>query len=68
MRQNVDKAANASGVSPAVLFETNNTSRMISLVAHGLGIAVLPESDAARTGGERRSCRSRRRTFVTRST
>jgi DNA-binding transcriptional LysR family regulator len=50
IRQSIDKASQASGFSPAVLFETNNTSRMTSLVAQGLGIAVLPESDAARTG------------------
>src|SRR5689334_4685616 len=48
IRRRVDDAAEAAGFSPRVLFETNSVSRMGSLVAAGLGIAVLPASDAAR--------------------
>jgi LysR family transcriptional regulator, transcription activator of glutamate synthase operon len=48
IRQRVDDAAEAGGFTPSVLFETNNVNRMGSLVAAGLGVAVLPESDAAR--------------------
>jgi len=48
IRQRVDEASRADGFSPRVLFETNNVSRMGSLVSAGLGVAVLPESDAAR--------------------
>lgn len=48
IRRRVDEAAEAAGFSPRVLFETNSVTRMGSLVAAGLGIAVLPASDAAR--------------------
>jgi LysR family transcriptional activator of glutamate synthase operon len=48
IRRRVDEAAEAAGFSPRVLFETNSVGRMGSLVATGLGIAVLPASDAAR--------------------
>jgi DNA-binding transcriptional LysR family regulator len=34
------------------LFETNNISRIGSLVAAGLAVAVLPESDAARLSAD----------------
>ena len=50
IRQRVDEAAHGVGFAPRVLFETNNVTRMGSLVSAGLGIAVLPESDAARLG------------------
>jgi len=50
IRQLVDEAARASGFAPEVLCETNNVGRMGSLVSAGLGVAVLPESDAARIG------------------
>jgi LysR family transcriptional activator of glutamate synthase operon len=50
IRQRIERAAHAVGFSPRVLFETNNIGRMGSLVAAGLAIAVLPESDAARLG------------------
>ncbi len=51
IRQLVDEAARAAGFSPRVLFETNNAGRMASLVAQGMGVAVLPASDAARSAG-----------------
>lgn len=48
IRRRVDEAAEAAGFAPRVLFETNSITRMGSLVASGLGIAVLPDSDAQR--------------------
>jgi LysR family transcriptional regulator, transcription activator of glutamate synthase operon len=50
IQQRIEAASHALGFSPRVLFETNSISRMGSLVAAGLAIAVLPESDAARLG------------------
>lgn len=50
IRQLIDEASRACGYSPRVLFETNNIARMRALVSAGLGIAVLPKSDAARSG------------------
>jgi DNA-binding transcriptional LysR family regulator len=39
-----------AGFQPRVAFETNDVSRMRGLVASGLGVAVVPASDAQRPG------------------
>jgi DNA-binding transcriptional LysR family regulator len=51
-RQAVDRLLGAAGVSPAVLSEFEGLSTIVSLVARGIGIAILPRIAAA--AGERR--------------
>ena len=50
IRQTIEAATGERGFVPRVMFETNNVSRMRGLVATGLGIAVLPQTDAIRMG------------------
>lgn len=50
IRGTFDQLALASGVEPNVAFVTTDTDRMRALVALGLGICLLPESDARRPG------------------
>ena len=50
IRETITAAALAAGFAPQTRFESNDTSRIRTLVAHGLGIAVLPASDIARAG------------------
>jgi DNA-binding transcriptional LysR family regulator len=50
IRQTIEEATGERGFVPRVMFETNNVSRMRGLVATGLGIAVLPQTDAVRMG------------------
>jgi LysR family transcriptional regulator, transcription activator of glutamate synthase operon len=52
IRQRVEAAAESRGFSPRVGFETNDLTRMRALVSAGLGVAVLPHSDASRAGPE----------------
>ncbi len=48
IRQTVQRAAREQGFDPRVLCETNEVARTRALVARGLGVAVLPKSDALR--------------------
>lgn len=50
IRHAVERAAARAGFIPRVSFETNDVTRAGALVAEGLGITVLPESDARRAG------------------
>jgi DNA-binding transcriptional LysR family regulator len=50
IRGQVEEAALRAGFVPRVAFETNDVSRMRALVASGLGVAVVPASDARRPG------------------
>ncbi len=51
-RQAVDRLLGAAGVAPAVLSEFEGMSTIVSLVARGFGIAILPR--IAVSAGERR--------------
>jgi DNA-binding transcriptional LysR family regulator len=48
IRQTVERAAASAGFHPRSSIETNDVGRTIALVAEGLGVAVLPETDARR--------------------
>jgi DNA-binding transcriptional LysR family regulator len=48
IRQTVERAAARAGFVPRASLETNDVDRIAALVAEGLGVAVLPVSDARR--------------------
>jgi LysR family transcriptional regulator, transcription activator of glutamate synthase operon len=50
IRHTVEQAAAQAGFLPRATIETSEVSRTAALVAEGLGIAVLPDSDARRGG------------------
>jgi DNA-binding transcriptional LysR family regulator len=50
IRETITAAALDAGFSPQIPFQSNDASRIRALVAHGLGVAVLPASDIARPG------------------
>lgn len=50
IRDTVARAAERAGFAPRVSFESAETARTRALVAHGLGVAVLPEPDALAAG------------------
>ena len=50
IRTTFDRLAAQHGVAPNVAFVTTDTDRMRELVTLGLGISLLPESDANRSG------------------
>jgi DNA-binding transcriptional LysR family regulator len=49
-RQVVDAALNAAGVQPTIVVEASELALVRSLVAYGLGIAILPRSFVERPG------------------
>jgi DNA-binding transcriptional LysR family regulator len=50
IRRQVDDAAAAAGVAPRVGFETDDVARMRGLAAAGLGVAIMPRTDARAPG------------------
>jgi LysR family transcriptional regulator, transcription activator of glutamate synthase operon len=50
IRETVEAVAADAGVRPRVMFETSDTNRMRELVSIGLGVGILPLSDATRPG------------------
>ncbi len=52
LRELLGAAARESGFEPDVKFESNDASRIRSLVSRGLAVAVLPLSDAVAAGPE----------------
>jgi LysR family transcriptional activator of glutamate synthase operon len=50
IRAAVARSATRAGFEPRVAFESNEIARTLALVAEGLGVAVLPRSDALRPG------------------
>jgi LysR family transcriptional activator of glutamate synthase operon len=50
LRRILATGAHDAGFEPRIAFETNEIERARAIVARGLGIAVVPESDAARPG------------------
>lgn len=50
IRAAVERVAQEAGFQPRVAFETREVARMRALVAAGLGVAILPRSDAEAPG------------------
>jgi DNA-binding transcriptional LysR family regulator len=50
LRELLDGAAAASGFEPRIALESNESRRIRSLVSSGLGVAILPRSDAVGPG------------------
>lgn len=50
IRETVTTAAAHAGFAPRVAFETYDPHRARALVAHGLGVAIVPRSDAVAPG------------------
>ena len=57
IRSTFDRLASQYGIDPHVAFVTTDTDRMRQLVDLGLGISLLPESDANPPGREHSSAR-----------
>jgi LysR family transcriptional activator of glutamate synthase operon len=51
IRHAVERAAMRAGFVPHATLETNEVGRTAALVAEGLGVAILPDSDARRSRG-----------------
>jgi LysR family transcriptional activator of glutamate synthase operon len=47
LRELLEDAAARAGFSPRITLETNEGRRILRLVSRGMGVALLPESDAA---------------------
>jgi DNA-binding transcriptional LysR family regulator len=56
LRELLDRAAAGAGFEPRIALESNESRRIRSLVSHGLGVAILPRSDAERPGDEVAVC------------
>ena len=56
LRELLDRAAAGAGFAPRIALESNESRRIRSLVSHGLGVAILPRSDAERPGDEVAVC------------
>jgi DNA-binding transcriptional LysR family regulator len=52
IRETFTTAAHAAGFTPAIALESNETTRILALVRRGLGITILPTSDAHRPDPE----------------
>jgi LysR family transcriptional activator of glutamate synthase operon len=50
LRELLTGAARHAGFEPDIKLESNESRRIIRLVEHGLGVAILPRSDADRAG------------------
>ena len=50
LRELLDSGSAAAGFEPRIALESNESRRIRSLVSGGLGVAVLPRSDAAGPG------------------
>ena len=59
IRSTFDRLAGQHGIDPHIAFVTTDTDRMRELVGLGLGISLLPESDANPPGQEHTSVRIR---------
>jgi LysR family transcriptional activator of glutamate synthase operon len=49
LRELLEDAADRCGFSPRITLETNEGRRILRLVSRGMGVALLPESDASAT-------------------
>ncbi len=59
IRSTFDRLAGQYGIDPHIAFVTTDTDRMRELVGLGLGISLLPQSDANPPGHEHTSVRIR---------
>jgi DNA-binding transcriptional LysR family regulator len=50
LRELLEEGARQSGFQPNVKFESNESQRIRALVARGLGVAIIPRSDAVAPG------------------
>ncbi|HEX4732980.1 MAG TPA: LysR family transcriptional regulator [Thermoleophilaceae bacterium] len=56
LRELLESAGRSVGFSPRVTLESNESGRIRRLVHRGLGVAILPRSDAEREGAEVAVC------------
>jgi DNA-binding transcriptional LysR family regulator len=56
LRELLMGAAAGAGFEPRIALESNESRRIRSLVSHGLGVAILPRSDADRPGSDVAVC------------
>ncbi len=52
IRRAVGEAARNAGFAPTIAFETREVTRSLAIVAEGLGVSVLPRSDADTPGSD----------------
>jgi LysR family transcriptional regulator, transcription activator of glutamate synthase operon len=52
LRELLESAGRSAGFAPRVTLESNESGRIRRLVARGLGVAILPRSDAERPGAD----------------
>jgi LysR family transcriptional regulator, transcription activator of glutamate synthase operon len=52
LRELLESAGRSAGFAPRVTLESNESGRIRRLVARGLGVAILPRSDAERAGAD----------------
>jgi LysR family transcriptional regulator, transcription activator of glutamate synthase operon len=52
LRELLEGAAGQAGFVPRIKLESNESERIRRLVARGMGVAILPRSDAAAPGGD----------------
>jgi len=52
LRELLSTAGEQAGFDPAVMLESNESRRIRRLVHRGMGVAILPRSDAVETGAE----------------
>ncbi|WCB93534.1 HTH-type transcriptional regulator GltC [Baekduia alba] len=64
IRAAVEDAARRAGFAPRIAFESNEVERTRALVAEGLGVAVLPRTDAEQPGPAVAAVRLRDRGLV----
>ena len=56
LRELLESAGESAGFSPRVTLESNESGRIRRLVSRGLGVAILPRSDASREGADVAVC------------
>jgi DNA-binding transcriptional LysR family regulator len=56
LRELLDRAAAGASFEPRIALESNESRRIRSMVSHGLGVAVLPRSDAEWPGDDVAVC------------
>jgi DNA-binding transcriptional LysR family regulator len=52
LRELLNLAGERAGFAPSVMLESNESRRVRRLVAHGMGVAILPRSDVVEPGAD----------------
>jgi DNA-binding transcriptional LysR family regulator len=52
LRELLEGAARDAGFEPQIMLESNESQRIMRLVARGMGVAILPRSDTRRPGAD----------------